>query len=163
MKRFTTRPIVLVLLAAIAVATLAIWRTSRSPTGAELLADRMWLDHIPRNDRDTVQVFAAISEQHVGVFGATSSWRGGYELFRYESTADRLRIVYPQTRDRETAAFTARHCSDGGMDFCLEISGASRGVKRYYSQKGWEIDSHASREAALQQLDALRTRLTSGQ
>ena len=25
------------------------------------------------------------------------------------------------------------------MDFCLELDGASRGAKRYYSREGWEI------------------------
>ena len=25
------------------------------------------------------------------------------------------------------------------MDFCLELEGSSRGVKKYYSREGWEI------------------------
>ena len=29
--------------------------------------DRIWIDHVPRNDRDTVQVFAAITDWSVQV------------------------------------------------------------------------------------------------
>ena len=30
-------------------------------------------------------------------------------------------------------------CRERGMDYCLELTGASRGVKRYRSKEGWEI------------------------
>jgi hypothetical protein len=41
------------------------------------------------------------------------------------------------------------------MDYCLELSGASRGVKRYYSRKGFEIGASASVEDARALVDAL--------
>jgi hypothetical protein len=109
--------------------------------GEQLVLDRIWIDHIPKNDRDTIQVFAAISEEPFGVFQAASSWKGNYELFRYEPSGNQLKIVYPQTNDRETVKHNARRCSENQMDFCLELSGGSRGVKRYYSRKGWEIEN----------------------
>ena len=28
------------------------------------------------------------------------------------------------------------------MDYCLELTGTNRGVKKYYSRKGWEIDGN---------------------
>ena len=34
------------------------------------------------------------------------------------------------------------------MDYCLELAGASRGVKRYRSMQGWEIGA-ATRPAQL--------------
>lgn len=107
----------------------------------KLVLDRIWIDHIPRNERDTIQVFAAITEEPFGVFQAASTWKGNYELFRYEAKGNELRIVYPQNNDRETVKHNARRCSENGMDFCLELSGGSRGVKRYYSRKGWEIEN----------------------
>src|SRR5260221_6433183 len=80
------------------------WRSAETPapahTDSALLQDRLWIDHMPRNERDTIQVFAALTEQPVGVFQAASMWKGQYELFRYESHGDELRVVYPQNGDR---------------------------------------------------------------
>jgi hypothetical protein len=126
----------------------------------QLVLDRIWIDHIPRNDKDTVQVFVAITEEPFGAFQAASQWRGAYELFRYERSGDAIRIMYPQTNERETVKTKARRCSENQMDYCLELEGGSRGVKRYYSRKGWEIDGvktagelKARSEAVLQSLD----------
>ena len=120
-----------------------------------LVLDRIWIDHLPKNDRDTIQVFAAISEEPFGVFQAASTWKGAYELFRYEAHGSELRIVYPQTNERETVKHKARRCSDNGMDYCLELDGGSRGTKRYYSRKGWEIDGAKSTADIHERTDAL--------
>jgi len=137
-------------------------RSSDQPAvqdGEQLVLDRIWIDHIPRNERDTIQVFAAITEEPFGVFQAASTWKGQYEVFRYEAKGNELRIVYPQSNDKETVKHNARRCSENQMDFCLELSGGSRGVKRYYSRKGWEIenvksvgDLHDRADALLQTL-----------
>jgi hypothetical protein len=134
----------LVLVAVLAViGGLGVYRWKSAPkaeaTDAKLVTDRIWIDHMPRNDRDTINVFAALTEQPVGVFQAASQWKGAYELFRYEAHGDEMRLVFPQTGDREKITAKARRCSERGMDFCLELDGASRGVKRYYSRKGWEV------------------------
>ena len=138
----------LVLLVVLGAAAASIWSWNRTAepldSADRLFADRVWLDHIPRNERDTINVFVAISEHSIGAFQATSAWRGAFEAFRYEASGGELRVLYPQTGDRERARVKARRCDEGQMDFCLEIDGASRGVKKYYSRKGWEIDSTAT-------------------
>jgi hypothetical protein len=172
----------LVLLAILGVATASVWSWKRTSepvaTDHRLFADRIWIDHIPRNERDTIHIFAAISDQSIGVFQATSQWRGAFEAFRYEASSGELRIVYPQTGDRDKARVKARRCDEGQMDFCLEIDGASRGVKKYYSREGWEIgaahdlgareaveavdpvEAVEALEAVKQRVEALRTQLT---
>lgn len=119
---------------------------------AHLVQDRAWLDHMPRNDRDSVNVFAVLTQQPVGIFQAASFWRGQYEAFRYEQKGDEIRIVFPQTGDKETITVTAYECSDGGFDYCLDVKGASHGVKRYYSREEWVIDSPADLAPTLQNL-----------
>ena len=52
----------------------------------------------------------------------------------------------------------ARRCSENGMDFCLELDGASRGAKRYYSREGWEIKG-GNLDAIEREVDAVRTQL----
>lgn len=122
--------------------------------GEQLVLDRIWIDHMPKNDRDTIQFFAAITEEPFGVFQAASSWKGQYELFRYQTSGNELHVTYPQTGDRETVKHKARRCSDNGMDYCLELDGG-RGVKKYYSRKGWEIDGAASAEDVTKRIDSL--------
>ena len=129
------------------------WQRADAPAAvkhdAKLVKDRLWIDHIPRNDRDTIQVFAALTEDPVGVFQAASMWKGQYELFRYESNGDDFRIIYPQDGKRETVKLVASECNQNGMDYCLEVKGSTRGAKRYYSMEGWEIGSTADLQLKL--------------
>lgn len=168
------KAILLLVSVLLAVGALWSWMRGSTPDAAtldsRLMADRVWIDHIPRNERDTIRVFIAVSEHSVGVFQATSQWRGAYEAFRYEAQGGELRLVFPQSGNRETVKVKARRCDESGFDFCLELDGASRGVKRYFSRKGWEIDGAATRssgalddraiiDAIEHQADALRTQL----
>jgi hypothetical protein len=130
-------------------------RDDAEASDSKLVLDRIWIDHMPRNDRDIVNFFAAITEEPFGIFQAASQWKANYELFRYEAHGDEIRILYPQNGDRERVKARARTCNEGGMDYCMEMDGSTRGVKRYYSRKGWEIDSHATAEQVRERIDAL--------
>ena len=153
------KAVLLVIAVVVAVVSLWSWKHAARPGENRLVADRIWIDHIPRSERDTIRVFAMVSEHSIGVFQATSQWRGAYEAFRYEAGGGELRLVFPQTGDRETVRAKARRCDEGGMDFCLELDGASRGVKRYYSREGWEIRGARDLDAIERQVDALRRQL----
>ena len=122
------------------------WRSGSSESEAiddKLVFDRLWVDHMPRNDKDTIQIFAAITDEPIGIFQETSVWKGAFELFRYESHDGEIRMVFPQNNDRNKVKANARACNDKrDMDYCLELTGTNRGVKKYYSRKGWEIDGN---------------------
>ncbi len=129
------------------------WRWHARPAavdGDSLVADRLWIDHLPRNERDTIHVFAVLTEEQIGLFQSVSAWQGAYELFKFERSGDKLRAVFPQTGSKETFAVRARRCDEGSMDFCLELSGGNHGVKRYYSMKGWEIENTAAERRLLE-------------
>ncbi len=131
------------------------------PATASLALDRIWIDHIPRGERDTVEVFVAIRSESIGVFQQASQWRGAHELFKFEAQGDQLRLVYPHTGDKDRVTARARACSEGGFDYCLDLAGARKGAKRYFSLEGWEIEgAHGVREleARIQALLAARTR-----
>lgn len=121
---------------------------------AHMALDRIWIDHIPRNDRDIFNIWVAITEQPFGIFQATSQWKGNFELFQYESHGDEIRIVYGQTGEKEKAKLKATKCDEKGFDYCLTIDGASRGVKKYYSMEEWIIEG-----SGVDQMDHLRTRV----
>lgn len=148
----------------VAVVGFFAWRWMRSPS-AELADDsgvrvqqRIWIDHVPSNDRDPINAFVLIQDEKVGVFQKSSAWRGAFEIFRWNGRGDELTLLYPQTGDRETVHARARKCSASGMDFCLELAGNSRGVSRYYSRKGWEIRA-TDAPAAEQSIDDLLAHL----
>lgn len=132
------------------------WRSSDAPvapkTDSDLVTNRLWIDHLPRGERDTIQVFAAITEEPIGVFEAASRWKGEFEFFRYEQHGDELRIHFPQTNTKDKVRAKATECNRGGMDYCLELEGSSRGVKKYYSRDGWEIGSTRDAELLINKL-----------
>jgi len=109
----------------------------------KLVFDRIWLDHLPANDRDMVHVFAVLRDDGFGVFQSTSRWKGEHELFQNEPRGGKLVVFYPQSRQREEITYRAGACDGGEFEYCLELKGASRGVKKYVSKKGWEIGSRA--------------------
>ena len=120
--------------------------------GGKLVTDRLWIDHMPRGERDSVSVFIALTEEPIGVFQAASRWQGQFELFKYELRGNELRAKFPQTNTAELIKTSAKKCDAKGFDFCLELSGNSHGVQRYYSMKEWEIDSVDGARARLSQL-----------
>jgi len=150
----------LLVLAVISTCAFAGWRVLRGGGGASapseggLVLDRIWIDHMPRHDRDQISVFAALTEEPIGVFQTASAWKGHYELFRHEAHGDEIRILYPQDNHRERVKTKARSCDTDGFDYCLELAGASRGVKRYYSRKGWEIDGASRPDQIRARIDA---------
>jgi hypothetical protein len=115
----------------------------------KVVLDRIWIDHVPRNERDMINIFVAITEQPFGIFDTNSQWKGSFELFQYEAHGDEMRVVYGQTGEKETIKARAAKCDDNGFDYCLQLGGASRGVKKYYSMEDWVIDGSAIDEHAL--------------
>jgi hypothetical protein len=153
----------LVLLVVVVVAIYAVvrWRSNSSsdspPTTTDdrsIALDRLWIDHLPQNPRDEISIFAALTDEHqpIGIHQKTSQWRGSFEIFQFEAKGDKLAVVYPQTGDKETVRVKARACDEHGWDYCLVLEGSSRGVKKYYSIKGWELRSQADEENLVHQL-----------
>ena len=140
----------LLVLAVVSTCAFAGWRVLRGgggdgagaahDGGGTQVLDRVWVDHMPRHERDQFSIFVAITDEPVGVFQTRSVWKGHFEMFRHETHGDEIRILYPQDHHRERVTAKARKCSEDGFDYCLELDGASRGVRRYYSRKGWEVD-----------------------
>ena len=113
----------------------------RAADGGGLVYDRLWIDHMPQSDKDTINLFVAVTEEPLGLFQATSAWRGNYEMFLHQGHGGELPVVFPQTGEHEKIRVRARSCHEQHMDYCLELRGSTRGVTRYYSRKGWEIDA----------------------
>jgi len=140
------KPLLILGLVVVGVLILAIRITG--PRGNASVFDRIWIDQLPRKPKDTFHTFIAATQEPVGLFHAGSQWKGGYEVFAHTGGGGELRIVYLQTNETEKVKVRAWRCKEQGMDYCLELAGASRGVKRYRSMQGWEIGA-ATRPAQL--------------
>ena len=118
------------------------WQASGPVQVAEhdtkLLKDRVWIDRLAKTERDKQNVFVALSPGRrgggpkgtVGIFETLTMWEGHFEAFRYEHDGEEMRIVFPQSGDKETLTVKPTKCNENGMDYCLDISGNSRGVSR---------------------------------
>ena len=120
-----------------------------------LVFDRIWIDQLPRKPKDTFHTFIAARHDPIGLFHAGSQWKGGYEVFAHTGGGEELRVVYLQTNENEKVKVRAWRCKEQGMDYCLELAGASRGVKRYRSMQGWEIRAAIRPEQALDRIAAI--------
>jgi hypothetical protein len=156
------KKIIFILILALAAYLLWRWWNSgmqagTADRGEKTFYNRLWVDHLPKSDTDTIKLFAAITDEPIGIFQSTSTWKGEFELFRYEPAGDgKATLFYPQTKQKERVGYRAEPCKEKGFDFCMELQGASRGTRRYFSQRGWEI-GHAQLPAAA--ADSLAHRL----
>lgn len=140
-----------------AVAIGGVWRmrgessSATAPAGdAKLAFDRLWIDHIPKTEQDQIKIFVAITEEPIGIFQRASRWKGDHEMFVYERSGGEVRATFPQDKSKEKWAVDASACDHDVFDYCMEVKGASRAAKKYYSMKGWELDGAAHDEAALE-------------
>ena len=143
----------LLVLAAISAAGYGVYQWRAEPAkDNELVRDRIWIDHMPRNEREPVQTLLILKKQAGGVFNNASRWAGKYEVFRYEMQGSRIRMQFPQTGDRDDVRVTASKCNERGMDYCLTLDGNSRGAHKYYSREGWEVRSLDDARAKIETL-----------
>ncbi|WP_437815167.1 hypothetical protein [Sorangium sp. So ce1078] len=129
--------------AAIALAAVAGGHRLLSSSGSDpkTLVGRVWVERIPKDDTDQVDLVALLADEPIGIFRRASQYEGSFALFRYELRGnDKVQLLFPQDRSRHEVAFDARPCDVKGFDYCLDLSGAPRGAARYYSRKEWEIE-----------------------
>lgn len=104
-----------------------------------IMTDRLWIDHLPMDPREKFDVFAVVTREKLCFFEKRSRWQMAMDVCRYQLVGDELRTVFPQTETTETYKVAATPCKTNGFDYCLEMSGGTRGAKKYYSMKNWVI------------------------
>lgn len=128
---------------AVGLGIAGLW-LSRGPSedaNSKLMFGRVWLDKVPERATDYAQVFGALEDDPLSVFQKSSSYEGAWALYGYELRGEgKILFMFAQDKSRHEAKFRAWECNENGYDYCLELDGAPRGPKRYYSKKGWEFD-----------------------
>jgi hypothetical protein len=131
----------LLVVAAVVAGTYAAWHWHQPDVESatrNLALNRLWIDHMPTGERDPFNVFVAHAPPGFGGFAQETQWHGQMERFRFDIEGNVIHAVFPWSRTREDITLRARPCHEHDMDYCLDVSGSSHGVARYYSLVGWE-------------------------
>src|ERR1700689_4562441 len=99
----------------------------------KLLLDRNWIDRMPRTDRDKLHVYRFVPAMGGGVFQDRTLYKGVFELFKFETSADEIRFDLPETHDKVVSKFRI-DAVDGPKPFDLKltIDADPRGPQVYY-------------------------------
>jgi len=117
------------------------WRALRSDAAdPKAIFDRFWVDHEPKSADDKFQPFFINSEFPSGRFVVRTWFLGQFEEFHYHVLPKEpgvMDFLFGATHEIQRVRYTVRRCNENGFDYCLDLAGTSRGVKRYYSKKEW--------------------------
>jgi hypothetical protein len=146
--------------ALVAVGVVSAWQLrggdDAPPDSSNPVLDRIWVDKLPTTERETFNIFVVLEDDEFGVFDSRSMWKGHFEFFKVKDVKQgHVRIHYPQTGETETLHGKVRRCSERDFDYCLELTGGSRGVTRYFSKEEWVIDGVHGQAALATRVDQL--------
>ncbi len=121
--------------------------------GTEHLANQVWIDHVPTDERDMVRGMVLIDHEQ-GKFGAltmSSRWRAFIEGLMWRLDGDRLTVVMPQDRRRGRVKVRTWRCegeAPAPFELCLELS-HGKDAMLLYSREDWVIEPHDGGQALL--------------
>lgn len=120
-----------------------------APSAPSDAVNRVWLERLPKNQRDIVGHFVMIDHEgrRFGATGRSSRWRHDVEVFKWALEEDRLVQVFPQTRAKVKSKVEAGRCdAPRPFDMCLELT-SSAGKTTFYSRHDWVIEPGESERA----------------
>lgn len=113
--------------------------------GLELMVNRVWIDRLPRNERDMINqlLFIQQDSDRIGAVVRASVWRRFIELNRWKPNKNGVELHFPQS-DRKlkvgTRAYPCKGKAPEPFELCLDITVVGQ-TRRLYSMKEWKIDA----------------------
>lgn len=136
----------LALVATVGAGVYQLGPCSETSEDLKLLANQVWLERLPTDDRDQIHhvVFIDNRRDRFGAFGRSSTWRHAIEVFRWHREAERLTLHLPQDRLRLDLSVRVWDCEDEApepFELCLELKTGKGQSGHYYSRRDWKIDA----------------------
>lgn len=110
------------------------------------LVDRLWIERMPQDDRDTIGKLAivrSLDHGRFGVFELGSVWRHQSEIFLWSLDGNELSTEWPQDREHATIRVHTRECegqAPAPFELCLDFfDGDDDEVTTLYSRHDWVI------------------------
>jgi hypothetical protein len=118
---------------------------------ARLLIDRNWIDRLPETARDRLHVYRFVPSMGGGVFQDRTLFKGEFELFTFEATGDRIRVVTPEDGTTHDTGYRIERIQNGpeGTDLKLTLDDPPRGPAVYFTWSGETDRDGAALEARL--------------
>lgn len=126
----------------------ATWAAFDLPTSVEaeakdLLANRAWVERMPKSKKDLVTWFVPmdLKGKKFGVAQRASHYAFAGERFVYTRDGDKLVLTFQQTERRATLTAKAYECAGKApkpFDLCLDLkAGADKAT--FYSKRSWKV------------------------
>ncbi len=144
-----------VLVSVICGATWLLWPCGQDDESAvqgsaETLVNRVWIERVPDAPNDKFHILAIVDEPAFGVFQHTSFYEGDYSMFSWENLdAHGFDLVMLQNEKSYKLRYSIATKGCRGFDYCMNVKGAPRGVKQYYSMEDWVIEPHGASAQAI--------------
>jgi hypothetical protein len=104
---------------------------------AEMLHERLWLDHAPRTTQDRFQL-VLFDEHGSGIRQHRTVWKGDFELFFHEVDGNELEFFLPASGTSMRSAFRiTRVAGPDQADAKLVIEHPPTGAREYW---GWRFE-----------------------
>ena len=107
------------------------------------LVNRIWIDEIPTQERDMVEVFAMLDDPTYGIFSKSSAYAGDWSSFEWSHSKGLLIRMLQTGESHKIKATVHKGAQCAPFDYCLRIKGNPRGAKRYGSMEDWIITSES--------------------
>lgn len=136
----------LLLAAGLCIGAWMVWhRIFDGDEATKRLVNQLWLERMPRDERDMIHAGALVEHDghRVGVAGRGSRWRQHLDFFVWRLDGDQLRTRFPQDGHRYDLRVKTWECEGQApkpFQLCLELRRGDR-VLRFYSHKDWVIRS----------------------
>ena len=112
------------------------------PAGGDFdtLAIRIWIDHIPANERDKINVFLLLDDPTIGVFSKSSAYEGDWSSFEWSLDKGLVLTMLQAGTKHRVHPKVASGAVCAPFDHCLKLKGAPLGAKKYGSMEDWVLD-----------------------
>ncbi len=147
----------LIALALVGAASFGVWKLgsalfSDETQGTKHAVNQLWIDHVPRDDRDMFTHFVVIDHPQgkFGAVGRSSQWRHMVDVFRWELQGDKLGMFFPQDRARAEVTIETWECAGEApapFELCMKMTNAKGRSWLFYSRDDWEIDPRGAIES----------------
>jgi hypothetical protein len=140
----------LIALALVGACSFGVWKLgsallSDEAQGTEHTVNQLWIDHVPRDDRDMITHMVMLDHPQgkFGAVGRSSQWRHIINVFKWNLEGDKLGLFFPQ--DRARGQFTVKTWDCAGeapapFELCMKLTNDKGNSWTLYSREDWHIE-----------------------
>ena len=147
----------LIALALVGACSFGVWKLgsallSDETQGTKHAVNQLWIDHLPKDDRDMITHFVMIDhpQGQFGAIGRSSQWRHMVDVFRWKLSGGKLGLFFPQDRARGEVEIETWECAGEApapFELCMKMTNKQGRSWMFYSREDWEIDPGSATES----------------